>query len=203
MTFIEAFEKIKAKLPKTAKGTEGHLAIQVNLIDEDAKGAFYMEASEGKLAVEPYDYRDRDAMFTALTDDFFKIVTGKLDYDKAVADGKLAVGGNAERAAEFKKWIAKPAAPKKPAAKKPAAKKAEPKKTEPKKAEPKKAELKKAETKKVEVKKAEPKKAAPKKVAAKPAAKKPEPKAVEAPKPVEKAVEEKKPAAAPKAKTKK
>lgn len=200
MTFIEAFDKIKAKMPKTAKGTEGHLAIQVNLIDEDAGGAFYIEATDGKLAIEPYDYRDRDAMFTVLTDDLLKIVTGKLAYDKAVAEGKLFVEGDTERAAEVKKWIAKPA--KKPAAKKPAAKKTEPKKTAAK-AEVKKPEAKKAETKKPEVKKAAaPKVEAKKPAATKAAAKKPVVKQAAAPKPAAKKPEEKKPAT-PKNKTKK
>ena len=40
-----------------------HLAYQFNITGE-AEGIFYAEVKEGKLYVEPYEYFDRDAMFT-------------------------------------------------------------------------------------------------------------------------------------------
>lgn len=38
--------------------------IQFNVTGE-GEGAFYLEAKDGKVDVEPYDYNDRDIMVTA------------------------------------------------------------------------------------------------------------------------------------------
>ncbi len=108
MTFIEAYEKIKAATEKSnvAEITE-HLALQLNLSDEDANGIMYIEVKEGQLFVEPYDYVDHDAVITALTKDFVRVLGGRLGYDKAVENGVFTVEGNAEKAAEFKKLVVK------------------------------------------------------------------------------------------------
>lgn len=123
MTYTEAYKKIKNTL-KTAKADkiEGHLAVQINLTDEDAAGILYIEVNEGKLAVEPYDYYDRDAMITVTCRDFVDVMTQKLDFDKAVEDGVMAIYGNMDRALELKKLVKKPAE-KKPVSKKAATKK--------------------------------------------------------------------------------
>ena len=110
MTYLEAFEKIKKTLKnQKADNIEGHLALQVNLTDEDAGGIFYIEVIDHKLYIEPYDFFDRDAMLIVSVDDFLKIMTSKLEYEKAIEDGVLSVYGNLERAAEIKKLIKKPA----------------------------------------------------------------------------------------------
>ena len=191
MSFNEAFENVKKAL-KNAKAAdiEGHLAVQVNFIDEGSAGAMYIEIADKKVNVEPYDYVDRDAAIYTDSKKFADVMSGKLDFDKAVAEGAISVDGNYERAIELKKLIKKPAA-KKPAAKKAPAKKAAAKKAPAKKA-PAKAADKKAPVKKAEEKKAPAKAAEPKKEAAKPVAKAAEPKkeAAKAPaaKPVAKAV---------------
>lgn len=124
MAYMEAFNSLKKALKGAkADGIEGHLAVQINLTDEDASGICYLEVKDGALFVEPYDYYDNDAIVTANSADLNKVFTGKLSLEKAIADGKLTVTGNAERAAELKKLIKVPAA-RKPAAKKPAASKA-------------------------------------------------------------------------------
>ncbi len=146
MTFIEAYSKIKTAL-KTAKAdkVEGHLAIQVNLTDADASGILYLEVSDGKLYVEPYDYFDHDAMITVEWKNFVDIMTGKLDFDKAIEEDVMSVYGNTDRAMELKKIV------KKPAAKKPATTKTEPKTTQ--KAEAAKPAAKKTAAKKAPAKK--------------------------------------------------
>ena len=119
MTFIEAYEKIKAAMEKSNPAEiEGHLAIQVNLNDEDSNGIMYIEVKEGQLYVEPYDYVDNDAVLTASYKDVVRVMGGRLGYDKAVENGVFAVEGNAEKAAELKKLVVK-------ATRKPCAKKAE------------------------------------------------------------------------------
>ncbi len=117
MTFIEAYEKIKAATEKSsAAEVNGHLALQLNLADEDAKGIMYIEVKDGQLFAEPYDYVDHDAVITALTKDFVRVLGGRLGYDKAVDNGVFAVEGDAEKAAEFKKLVVK--ATRKPCVKK-------------------------------------------------------------------------------------
>jgi len=108
MTFIEAFEKIKATAAKSnAGGIDGHLAIQIELTDSDAAGTLYFEVADGRLCVEPYDYVDRDATFRILSKDLIRILSGRLGYEKAIETRLLSVEGNALRATEFKKLIVK------------------------------------------------------------------------------------------------
>lgn len=136
MTFFEAFENIK-KAMKTAKADkiDGHLAIQVNLNDPDASGICYIEVKDNTLYVEPYDYYDRDAIIHISSENLVKIMSGKLDIDKALKDKLLVIEGNVERAAELKKLIKKPTTRKSTtkktdtAEKKPVTKKAPAKKT--------------------------------------------------------------------------
>ena len=155
MTFEQAFIKIKAKFDG-ADITKllGDFAIQVNMTDEDAGGAFYIQSLDGKLFVEPYDYHDNTADVTLKRLDLIKILDGKLTVEKAIESGKLYVNGNADdlkAAVSVIKAPEKKAAPKKTAAKKAEVKtevkKEAPKKTEAKKEAPKKAEAK-AEVKK-------------------------------------------------------
>ncbi len=117
MTFIEAYEKIKTAMAKSNPAeVEGHLAIQVNINDEDAQGIMYIEVKDGQLFVEPYDYVDHDAILTASCKDIVRVMGGRLGYDKAVENGAFAIDGNTEKAAELKKLVVK--ATRKPCAKK-------------------------------------------------------------------------------------
>ncbi len=148
MTFEQAFSKIKAKFDGAdLKKLTTDFAIQVNMTDEDAGGAFYIQSADGKLFVEPYDYRDNTADVTLKRADLVKILDKKIDIQKAVDAGTIYVNGNV---ADFALAVSViKAAAKKPAAKKTPAKKAEPKAAA-KKAAPKaekKAPAKKAEAK--------------------------------------------------------
>ena len=62
---------------------------------------------DGQLYVEPYEYFDRDAMFTGSADTFMKIAEGKLDPIAAVGLMKLKVEGNIDKALRFKELIDK------------------------------------------------------------------------------------------------
>lgn len=196
MTYEEIVTYVKKAVAKkdVSKVTE-KTAIQIDVTGEGS-GAFYILADNGTLAVEPYDYKDRDAKLEIASDDLIRVVDGKLDVVKAVTDGAVKVEGNVEKAAALasvvfaKKAAAKKAAPKasakKAAAPKtekkatPAKKAVEKKEEAPKAAEKKAAPAKKAVEKKAEAPKAE-KKAAP--------AKKTAEKKTEAPKTVEKKAE--------------
>lgn len=116
MTFIEAFEKVKASMADAdASVVERHLAIQVNLCDEDAHGTCYIEVKDGRLHVEPYDYYDRDAVITVNSKDLVRVMSGRLGLDKAIENGVIAVQGDLDRVLELKKLAKK--ITRKPAAK--------------------------------------------------------------------------------------
>lgn len=105
MSFEEMFSKAKDLLAKAdASGIREHLAYQFNITGE-ANGIFYVEVKDGAIFVEPYEYYDRDAMFTCSADTLFKIASGKSDPVAAVFMGKLKVEGNIDKALKLKELI--------------------------------------------------------------------------------------------------
>lgn len=78
MTYAEIFYEIKNKfMGADLSDIREHLAFQFNIEDEEAGGIFYVEVKDGELSVEPYEYYDRDAMFTATPDIFPENCRGK------------------------------------------------------------------------------------------------------------------------------
>ncbi|MBO5449949.1 MAG: SCP2 sterol-binding domain-containing protein [Lachnospiraceae bacterium] len=170
MTYEEIVAYTKKKVAAANfKSYKGHLAAQVNITGE-GEGAFYIELNDAAVAVEPYEYYDRDVILVSNADVFIAILDGKKAAQDAVAAGELKLVGNVEKAFELAEALKKKAPAKKatPAAKKatpakkaeakpvakPVAKKAAPAK----KATPaKKAEAKPAVKKEAPVKKAEEK----------------------------------------------
>ena len=105
MTYAEFFAEVKGKfLEADISDVQEHLAFQFNIIGEGS-GIFYVEAKEGKLYVEPYEYHDRDAMFIATADVFMKIAEGKLDPIVAFTMQQLKVEGNIDKALKLKSLI--------------------------------------------------------------------------------------------------
>lgn len=105
MTFQEIFEDVRNTFMQAdVKDYKGHLALQVNLRGE-GEGAFYAELSDGNLNVEPYEYYDRDVIFTVDSKDFLKIVHGKLDPVFAFTVGRLKINGDLGKALEIQKLI--------------------------------------------------------------------------------------------------
>ena len=105
MTFFEIFDEVKATFKQAdVSDYKGHLALQVNMTGE-GEGRFYAELNDGKLNVEPYEYYDRDAMFTATPDIFLKIAEGKMDPVWAFTVQKLKVEGNIDKALRLKDII--------------------------------------------------------------------------------------------------
>ena len=105
MTYADMFSKVKGMMMEADVSTVNeHLAYQFNVTGE-AEGIFYAEVKEGKLYVEPYEYYDRDAIFTCSAETLFKINEGKLDPLLAVTLGKLKVEGNIDKALYLKNLI--------------------------------------------------------------------------------------------------
>ena len=105
MPYADMFSKVKGMLMDAdVSDIQEHLAYQFNITGE-AEGIFYAEVKEGKLYVEPYEYFDRDAMFTCSAETLFKIADGKADPILAVTLGKLKVEGNIDKALKLKDLI--------------------------------------------------------------------------------------------------
>lgn len=132
MTYHELVKNVKDTLTAVdASAISEHIAVQVNVTGE-AEGIFYIEAAEGKLNVEPYDYVDKDALVAASEESLLAVMAGKLNIEQAIADGTVYFEGNVDKMTMLSAVFAqlpvkktrKPAAKKAAAEKKPAAKKA-------------------------------------------------------------------------------
>lgn len=94
MTYHELVNEIRNLYQGAdAEDVKEHLAIQFNISGEE-NGCFYVEISEGKINVEPYEYYDRDAIISCDVDTLFEILSGKLTIAQAYQFGKIQVGGN-------------------------------------------------------------------------------------------------------------
>lgn len=106
MTYAEMFSQVKGMLMGAdVSDIHEHLAYQFNITGE-AEGIFYAEVKDGQLYVEPYEYFDRDAMFTCSAETLFKIADGKTDPILAVTLGKMKVEGDIDKALKLKELIA-------------------------------------------------------------------------------------------------
>lgn len=105
MTFEQNFESLKELFEQCdVSGYEGNIAYQFN-IKGDGEGTFYAELKDGVLKIEPYDYHDRDAEFTASYEIFIAVIKGEADPVKLYLTGKLKVNGSIEKALLIQKFI--------------------------------------------------------------------------------------------------
>ena len=94
MTYEELVSKVKeATKKRIVSKLLGHVAYQFN-VEGDAEGAFYLEVSEGKINVEPYEYYDRDLIIVASADVIMQMVEGKLEPMEAYTNGLLKAYGD-------------------------------------------------------------------------------------------------------------
>lgn len=125
MTYEEIVEFMKKNLKKSdTKGIDAHIAVEFDIYGE-GEGAFYVEVNNGTLAVEPYEYYDRDAKVIITGDELVKVFSEGKDPKESVEEGILMLEGDADIAQKLfklaKKTVKKAAEPKK----KPVAKKKE------------------------------------------------------------------------------
>ena len=102
------FDELLTKVRNIAEGIDAtnrnFLAVQINITGKD-NGVFYVEVKDGRIAVEPYEYNDRNCAITMNMTDFIKLLDGKLDPVVAFTIGKLKVDGDLGKALEFSKLI--------------------------------------------------------------------------------------------------
>lgn len=127
MKYEELVAKIKEQFMKAdVSQVNEHISYQFN-IEGEAEGAFYAEISDGKLSIEPYEYYDRDVLFTTNAETLLEIAAGKLDAVDAFTKGRLKVEGDFDKALKLQDFTQSPAeaaGPKKTAVKTAAVKKA-------------------------------------------------------------------------------
>lgn len=105
------YEELVAKL-QTAYGdvdaskVKEHLAIQFDVRGE-ADGALYLEIADGKVAVEPYEYYDRDILVTISAQNLIALAEGKLDVLDAYNNGMLTAEGDLGKALLLKEIVRK------------------------------------------------------------------------------------------------
>lgn len=105
MTYADIFSEIKTQfMDADVSDIREHLAYQFNIVGE-GEGIFYVEVKEGKLYVEPYEYFDRDVIFTAKAETFMKIAENSLDPVMAFTLQKMKVEGNFDKALKLKELI--------------------------------------------------------------------------------------------------
>lgn len=94
MTYQTAFNKLKEKFNNVDSSKLNDMAIQFTLTNEDCGGTFYAQARNGVLNVEPYDYKDNDAVVDVTREALTKILDSKLTIEKAIENGDLTVKGD-------------------------------------------------------------------------------------------------------------
>ncbi|MBR5509805.1 MAG: SCP2 sterol-binding domain-containing protein [Lachnospiraceae bacterium] len=105
MTYAEFFSEIKTAFMGTdVSDIKEHLAYQFNITGE-GEGAFYVEVKDGQLFIEPYEYYDRDVLFTCSAKTLRNMASGKLDPVLAFTIQKLKVEGDFDKALRFKEVI--------------------------------------------------------------------------------------------------
>lgn len=123
MTFETAFKRLKGKFANVDASALDDMAIQITISDEDCGGTFYAEVKGHVLNVEPYDYKDNNAIIDATRAALSAVLDGKSTVDAVIEKGDMTVMGDLQKVAAIRDAIKIPE--KKPAAKKPAAKKTE------------------------------------------------------------------------------
>lgn len=105
MTFEAFFAAAKERLSHAdVSGIPGRLAFQFDITGEGA-GTFYLEVKDGRLSVEPYDYRDRDVCITCTADTLLKIADKKLDPVLAFTLHKLKIDGPLDKSLLLKQLL--------------------------------------------------------------------------------------------------
>ncbi len=98
MTYEELVAKAREVFGKAdVSGIKGHVAYQFNITGE-GEGAFYLEIDNGVIKIEPYEYFDRDVLFTMTAKNLIKIGLGELDPVWAFTTGRLKLEGSIDKA---------------------------------------------------------------------------------------------------------
>lgn len=101
MTYEKIVEKVKKALAKAdVSEVKEHLAVQVDVYGE-GEGAFYIEAKDGKVNVQPYEYFDLDLRIRCTGDEIIALAEGKKKIIDEVNTGNIEALRNVSRLWDF------------------------------------------------------------------------------------------------------
>ena len=96
MRYEELVAKVKDAMKRAKVSRQvGHVAFQFN-VEGEAAGIFYLEISDGRINVEPYEYFDRDIVIVTTADVIVQMINGKLQPRAAYTNGQMQVYGDVE-----------------------------------------------------------------------------------------------------------
>ena len=102
MTYADMFSKVKGLFMESdVSDISEHLALQFNITGE-AEGIFYAEVKDGVLAVEPYEYFDRDAIFICSAETLFTLAVGLRDPKLSIKKKKIKIKENNNKVLNMK-----------------------------------------------------------------------------------------------------
>lgn len=105
LTYEKIVETVRKRFADVdVSSVPGTVAYQFNIVGK-VEGIFYVEIKDGQLHVEPYDYKDRNAIITMNGTNLIKLINGKLDPVLAFTTGKLKVDGDLGVALELIKYL--------------------------------------------------------------------------------------------------
>lgn len=97
MTYRELVKELRNKYQKLdASKVEQHFAIQFN-IEGEAEGAFYVEFSEGRIDVQPYEYYDRNLILTTDYQTALDMAEKKVNLLEAYKSDRLKAWGDLDQ----------------------------------------------------------------------------------------------------------
>lgn len=105
MTFETAFKRLKEKFANVDASILEDMAIQITLSDEDCGGTFYAAVKDHVLAVEPYDYKDNDAVIDITRAALAALLDEKMTIDKAIEKGDMSVMGDLQKVSAIRSAI--------------------------------------------------------------------------------------------------
>lgn len=107
MTYEEIVERVRDDYENAdARAIYEHVAIQFN-VEGEGSGIFYIEVSNRKVSVEPYDYYDKDALVVITSEALIAISDGKMTKEEAVEQGFIKIYGNMDKIKLMRKIVFK------------------------------------------------------------------------------------------------
>ena len=97
MTYEQVVEMVRKVFEfADARNIYEHVAFQVNVTGE-GEGIFYFEVADRQCCIEPYDYYDRDGLFTTTAKVLKDICEAKCTMRSCIESGKMRFEGDVRK----------------------------------------------------------------------------------------------------------
>lgn len=99
--YLKHDKKVRKTIPKELYREDYRLVAQMH-IKGRGEGVFYIEFLTDEIHVEPYTYADAEVRISASFDNFYGMITGKLQARKLFMNGQLKIRGNLNHIPELR-----------------------------------------------------------------------------------------------------